>query len=108
MSAAASAFPAELDNLHAAWLRQWPDALAIWSKFTKLSEPRWCFTADDEKQHGLEGSFAMIRLTDQAVVVSLAQVHERGLDRFGLEIMAHEIGHHVYCPGSMLDQGRML
>ena len=27
---------------------------------------------------------------------------------FGREIMAHEIGHHVYVPGNLLDQGRMI
>jgi hypothetical protein len=105
---AETATPPELERLRDAWAAQWPRALAAWSRFTKLSEPRWCFNEADEKREGLAGSFAMIRLSDQAVVVSLAQVHERGLDRFGVEIMAHEAGHHVYCPASLLDQGRML
>jgi hypothetical protein len=108
---APSAEPAaasDLEELHATWSARWPEALACWSKFTRLSEPRWCLTPNDEKRHGLAGSFAMIRLTDQAVVVSLAQVKERGLERFAVEVLAHEIGHHVYCPASLLDQGRML
>jgi len=32
------------------WLARWPAALALWSKFTRLSEPRWCFTPEDEKR----------------------------------------------------------
>lgn len=98
----------EMTTLRDVWAAAWPRALAVWSKFTQLSAPRWCLGRDDEKHHGLSGSFAMIRLTDQAVVVSLSQIRERKLDRFAAEILAHEIGHHVYCPASLLDQGRML
>jgi hypothetical protein len=98
----------ELETLRDAWAAAWPEALAHWSKFTKLSAPRWCFTLEDEQKEGLTGSFAMIRLPDQAVVVSLAQVREKGLERFAVEIAAHEIGHHVYCPANLLDNGRMI
>src|SRR5262245_15077785 len=101
-----AAVPPELLILRDAWSAQWPRALSLWSKFVKLSEPRWCLTPADEKRHGLAESFALIRLTDQAVVISLRQIHERGLERFGVEIMAHEIGHHVYVPASLRDQGR--
>jgi hypothetical protein len=97
-----------LDPLRQAWRKQWPAALAAWSKYTRLSEPRWCFTTGEEKQEGLTSSFAMIRLTDQAVVISLQQVQERHLEDFAVPIMAHEIGHHVYCPANLLDHGRML
>lgn len=50
----------------------------------------------------------MIRLTDHAVVISLPQIKANKLQKFPLEIMAHEIGHHVYCPADLTDQGRML
>jgi hypothetical protein len=108
MTTATAPTPADLDALRDAWARQWPDALATWSKFTKLSEPRWCLTAADEKRQSLADSFAMIRLSDQAVVVSLPRVRAAHVERFAREILAHEIGHHVYCPASLLDQGRML
>ena len=98
----------QLDKLKAAWLSRWPEALALWSKFTKLREPRWCFTAADEQAEGLSDSFAMIRLNDTSVVISLAQIAERQLDGFPLEILGHEIGHHVYCPADLTDQGRMI
>lgn len=74
----------------------------------QLSEPRWCLTTADEKQEQLSGSFAMIRLVDHAVVISLLQVEAYGLERFGVEIMAHEIGHHVYTPADLTDNARVL
>jgi hypothetical protein len=45
----------------------------------------------------------MIRLSDHAVVISLLQVQKLKLQDFALEILAHEIGHHVYAPGNLLD-----
>ena len=53
-------------------------------------------------------SFAMIRLTDHAIVLNLEDIAERGLSAFPLEVMGHEIGHHIYCPGDLTDQGRLL
>ncbi len=87
---------------------QWPAALALWSKFTRLSDPRWRLDPEAAKAEGLTESFAMIRLTDQAVVVNLHEIAARGLQRFGLEILAHEIGHHVYAPADLSDHGRLL
>ena len=98
----------KLDTLREQWQAAWPEALAIWSRFTRLSDPRWCFTTTDEKREHLTGSFAMIRLDDQAVVISLRQVTEAGIEAFPREVLAHEIGHHVYVPSSLLDHGRML
>jgi hypothetical protein len=90
------------------WRAAWRKALAIWSRFTRLSEPRWCFSVEEAVKEGLTGSFAMIRLTDQAVVIDLATVHAWRLERFAVEVLAHEIGHHVYCPADLTDHGRML
>ena len=50
----------------------------------------------------------MIRLVDHSVVVSLRQVAEEGLASFAREILAHEIGHHVYCPADLTDNARLL
>jgi hypothetical protein len=97
-----------LEALREQWLAQWPKALVLWSKFTRLSEPRWCLTQADEKREGLTGSFAMIRLVDHAVVISLRQVAEQQLGAFALEILAHEIGHHVYTPADLTDHARMI
>jgi hypothetical protein len=95
-------------KLRSDWSAQWPAALEVWSRFVQLHEPAWCFTAADETAAGLSGSFAMIRLVDHSVVISLRQVTKLGLQQFAKEILAHEIGHHVYCPADLSDNARML
>lgn len=100
--------PGELDALQAQWRSAWPAALALWSRYVQLREPCWCRTPAEEKREQLSGSFAMIRLVDHRIVVSLRQVHAEGLARFAAEILAHEIGHHVYCPGDLTDNTRLL
>jgi hypothetical protein len=98
----------DLLTIQKKWQARWPEALALWSKFTKLREPRWCFDDKEEAAENLTDSVAMIRLTDHALVISLAQIQAHKLQDFPLEVMAHEIGHHVYCPGDLTDHGRML
>lgn len=105
---AESSVPAQFRELHADWQAHWEKALEAWSKFTKLSEPRWCFTAKDNAREQLSGSFAMIRLIDHAVVIDLAEIAKLKLTKFATEILAHEIGHHVYTPGDLRDNARML
>ena len=91
-----------------AWRAAWPAALAVWSKFTRLRDPSLCASHVEASKQGLSGSFAMIRLLDQSVVVDLPLVTELGLDDYALEILAHEIGHHILAPGSASDQFRLL
>lgn len=95
-------------TIHPQWRSAWPKALNHWSSYVQLSEPVWCTNADQEKRESLTGSFAMIRLLDHAVVISLRQIIESGLEEFAEEILAHEIGHHVYCPANLNDNARML
>jgi len=98
----------ELRALRDAWLTTWPAALASWSRFTRLRPPLLCFTAKEAKAEGLSGSFAMIRLVDQAVVVNLADVVTSGLQDYAHEVLAHEIGHHVLAPATLTDHARMI
>ena len=97
-----------MDDLAAAWTAAWPDALEAWSKFTRLRAPRLCFTMQEAKGEGLTGSFAMIRLQDQAIVVSLPAVVESGVGHLPVEVLAHEIGHHVLAPATLTDHARMI
>lgn len=97
-----------LESLREAWLAAWPVASTVFSRFTRLRSPILCMSAEDEKREGLVGSFAMIRLTDLSVVISLPQIRDRGLEGFAKEILAHEVGHHVHAPGNLRDQGRLL
>ncbi len=98
----------ELTQLAQRWNAAWPDALAAWSKFTRLRPPELCLTRKAAEKAGLTGSFAMIRLTDQAVIVSLPEVLETGVGDLAVEILAHEIGHHVLAPSNLTDHGRMI
>lgn len=100
--------PRQLEALRDKWQEQWPAALEAWSRFTRLSPPRLCLTPEEERREGLAGSFAMIRLVDQAVVVSMAEVLASDVADLGVEILAHEIGHHVLAPANLTDHGRML
>ncbi len=99
---------ASLEALRDQWMAVWPEALAVWSRFVQLHEPTWCFTTEDAARERLVGSFAMIRLVDHSIVVGLHQIEEMGLQKFAHEILAHEIGHHVYCPADLTDNARML
>ena len=99
---------AALESLRDTWTAAWPSALAAWSKFTRLRPPTLCLTAGEARDEGLTGSFAMIRLNDQAVIVSLPEVAECGVERFPVEVLAHEIGHHVLAPATLTDHGRMI
>lgn len=90
------------------WRDAWPAALATWSRFTRLHEPRLCGSRVEAAEEGLTGSVAMIRLVDQRVVIDVAEVERLGLTTHALEILAHEIGHHVLAPATATDHARLL
>ena len=95
-------------QLEARWRAEWPKALQIWSRFTQLHEPRWCASDKEARQEKLTDSFAMIRLTDHSIVLNLELIGKLGLADYPREVMAHEIGHHVYCPADLTDEGRLM
>ncbi|QJD88953.1 VWA domain-containing protein [Duganella dendranthematis] len=90
------------------WRAAWEPALAAWSRFTRLRDARLCQTTMEAAREGLQGSFAMIRLRDQSVVVDLQSVRELGLQDYAVEILAHEIGHHILAPATAADQFRLV
>ncbi|MGZ5198838.1 MAG: VWA domain-containing protein [Telluria sp.] len=90
------------------WRAAWPQALAAWSRYTRLHDARLCRSSKEAAREGLIGSFAMIRLLDQSVVIDLEAVIAHGLQDYAVEILAHEIGHHVLAPGNATDHLRML
>ena len=98
----------KMEDLQAAWAARWEDALALWSRYTRLSDPRWRLNRRQAAFDGLTDSFAMIRLNDQAVVINLEEIAALHLEAYALEILGHEIGHHVYCPADLTDQARLI
>lgn len=83
-------------------------ALRLWGMFLRLPEPVFCQTTEQEAEQGLAETFAAIRLTDHRIVLSPRTIEKLGLGGLPLEIMGHEIGHHVLCPADLADMGRML
>ncbi|HEX3625893.1 MAG TPA: VWA domain-containing protein [Verrucomicrobiae bacterium] len=97
-----------LTALRERWMEAWPVALTVWSKFTRLKLPNLCLTDTEAKLEGLTGSFAMIRLQDQSVVVSLPAVVACHVEAFPVEVLAHEIGHHILAPATLTEHARMI
>ncbi len=96
-----------LSQLLHEWASIWPKALELWSPYIKLREPIFCLSLKEEIKAHLSDSFAMIRLNDLSVVISLNKISELKLTSYPLEILAHEIGHHVYAPADLSDLARM-
>jgi hypothetical protein len=90
------------------WRRTWPQALASWSAYTMLREPIFFDSDAGAKAEGMAGQIAAIRLADQTVMVNLETIRNGQLNNLALPILAHEIGHHVYVPGNLADNARML
>src|SRR5262245_7069816 len=95
-------------DLASCWAALWPQALAAWSPFTQLRLPVFHDSDEQADDDGMAGQIAAIRLRDQKVMVNLETVRKQGLEDFALAILAHEIGHHVYVPGNLTDNARML
>jgi hypothetical protein len=96
------------DKQLALWQAAWPKALAHWSKYTRLHDPILCRTSKEAANEGLTTSFAMIRFADKSIVIDLEEVRKLGLDDYAVEILAHEIGHHVLAPATATDHFRLL
>ena len=92
----------------ARWQAAWPEALAAWSRFTRIHDPRLCESSIAAAKEGLQGAFAMIRLVDKSVVIDLEAIGRLDLDDHAAVILAHEIGHHVLAPASATDSFRLI
>ncbi|MBL9024504.1 MAG: hypothetical protein JNL21_20075 [Myxococcales bacterium] len=91
----------------AAFLEAWLRARIAFSPYTRLAAPILCRNEKEEKAEGLEGSFAMIRMKDERIVIGLKMVAERGLAAHAHAILAHEVGHYVHAPGSLREHVRL-
>ena len=95
-------------SLAESWRATWPAALTAWSPYTQLREPLFFEHRKDAAPYGMQQEIAAIRLVDQTVMVNLTEVREKKLEALSLPILAHEIGHHVFVPGNLTDNGRMI
>ncbi|WMJ74384.1 hypothetical protein RCC89_14595 [Cytophagaceae bacterium ABcell3] len=97
-----------LENILLKWKEDWPIAKLNWSPYVKLREPVWCLSSEEASYEGLTGSFAMIRLSDHRIVIDLEKIHKEGIVDFSVEVLAHEIGHHIYSPANLYDNAILL
>jgi hypothetical protein len=95
-------------DLAARWLARWPEALRAWGPFITLHDPRLLPSTADAATAGLTGSFAAFSLYDREVLIDLGAVRALGLEDLPLEVLAHEVGHHVLCPADLADKARLL
>lgn len=95
-------------SLQEQWLAVWPQALACWSTYVLLRDPVFFDNDKEARAEQMSGQIAAIRLVDQKVMVNLKTVRAHRLEHLALPILAHEIGHHVYVPGNLADNGRMI
>ncbi len=93
----------KIKNTYDKWKEQWPASKQVWSNFIKLREPIFCLNSEEATSEGLTGSFAMIRLRDHRIVIDVERVNKLGVENYGLQILAHEIGHHIYTPANLYD-----
>ncbi|HLX64997.1 MAG TPA: VWA domain-containing protein [Planctomycetota bacterium] len=89
------------------WEDTWQAALSVWSSFTMLRAPTFFREDAEAKADGMAGEIAAIRLVDQTVMVNLNTIRGLGIEDKALEVLAHEIGHHVFVPANMTDSARM-
>ncbi|MBC5837623.1 DUF58 domain-containing protein [Flavobacterium muglaense] len=90
------------------WQSLWQAAKLEWNPLLRLQEPIWCLSHQEAQKEGLTGSFAMIRLTDHRIVINLEEIVERGITNYALEVLAHEIGHHIFAPANLYDNAILL
>ena len=95
-------------TLIAQWEQAWPRAMACWSPFLKLRPPLLCTTTAEAVAAGLTGSFAAIRLDNQRITINLEEIRKYRIEGYAVEVLAHEIGHHMLAPGTMTDHVRCL
>jgi hypothetical protein len=98
----------EIEKTLALWKSHWKQAKLEWNPLLRLQEPIWCLSHQDAKKEGLSGSFAMIRLTDHRIVINLEEIVERGIADYAIEVLAHEIGHHIFTPANLYDNAILL
>jgi hypothetical protein len=100
----------EIDNLliiKENWYSDWKASLHLWSDFIQLKEPIF-YVNSKEAEKFLGDGIAAIRLDDHTVMINLVKLKSLNLETFSLELLSHEIGHHVYCPGNLTNYAKMM
>lgn len=97
-----------IKNTLSLWRSNWEKSKLQWNPLLRLQEPIWCLSNEDSKKEGLMGSFAMIRLTDHRIVINLEEIADLKLGDYSVEILAHEIGHHIFIPANLYNNALLI
>lgn len=82
--------------------------MELWGRWIRLSSPTIATSRTEAFDEGMQGVLACIRMSSHGVLVNLPLLVERGLEGYPMQILAHEIGHHVLAPCTLLDHFRIL
>jgi hypothetical protein len=63
--------------------------------FVAFARTDLVFIPSRGQREGLTGSFAMIRLTDHRIVINIS-CRTLGITDYTIEVLAHEIGPHIF------------
>lgn len=98
----------KIEETLAVWKSHWQQAKLEWNPLLRLQEPIWCLSLEDAEKEGLTSSFAMIRLNDHRIIINLEEITEHGITDYAIEVLAHEIGHHIFAPANLYDNAILL
>jgi hypothetical protein len=90
------------------WETAWPKALEAWGPWTRLPDPFFATLPEDVAAHRLTGVLAQFSMESKGVQVNLLELRRQKLQEFPLEILAHEVGHHVFAPSDLRTHFRIL
>ncbi len=99
--------PAAIEHAAARFRAAWPAARVAFSPYTRIAAPILCRSVEEVAREGLQGSFAMIRMRDERIVIGLPQIAELALAEHAHAILAHEVGHYVHAPGTLIEHVRL-
>ncbi len=94
-----SRVPSKFDLIAQAW----QNAQACWSPYLRLNPPKIVQATANQPRF-----LAQVHLKQQQIQVDLEWLHERQLSSHLTMLLAHEIGHLIYSPGSLEIYTRML
>jgi hypothetical protein len=60
-----------------------------------LQEPIWCLSRKEAKERNLR-AVCNDSVLNHRIVINIEEVVKRGITDYAIEVLAHEIGHHIF------------
>ena len=81
-----------LQDLLPQWRARFPDALAQWSRFTRLREPVWCMNEQEAASEAHRVPLDQMPIEDASRAARAASLKDRGRDARVAAFTAHRRG----------------